>query len=277
MKKVSFFLLMAFSMPAIAQFKYSAWNVGPEIGNFKITNGFSRYAQNGPNANDVFLADSANSHYSITNARVDIEDVRTNFFVKVGASFPLGKHPEKDSAEILGKHFEVNFKVGGGFVIKERVGFQFGFNFGSFGVRQIDNAANTKFDYFVPSAGTTPLDGQHMFGTVAAFRGGFLVSNIIAFTDNLALQTTYSHNNIVHKRQTVNGRNDELTFTLFYANEDSHNIGFSVNVIQEWMHFKGYTPEDATRDSGFARIYPPTKVSMFTIYFGINIPIVFDE
>src|SRR3954469_21636696 len=104
MKKLIFFLAIGFSIPSIAQFNYSAWNVGPELGSFQIKNGMARYDSNGPNSTDVYLADSVVSHYSVTNLRLNIEDVRNNLFVKAGASFPLGKHPEHDSVGVLGRH-----------------------------------------------------------------------------------------------------------------------------------------------------------------------------
>ncbi len=161
------------------------------------------------------------------------------------------------------------------------MGFQFGLNGGLLSVKQNSNpglnTGPTKFDYFVPSAGSTPLDGQHMFGNMAVWQGGVVISNFICFTDNLGLLTVFSHNNLVNKKVTINGRNDQLEFSLYYSNTEKHNIGFSINVTQNWMHFKGYTPADATAAGNFARIYPATKVSMTTIYLGVNIPIVFGD
>lgn len=82
MKKYIFLFLLIVSIPAFAQFKYSAWNIGPQIGSFKITNGLARYAFNGPNPTDVYLADSADCKYAVTNLRFNVEGVRDNFFVK---------------------------------------------------------------------------------------------------------------------------------------------------------------------------------------------------
>lgn len=273
MRNFLFLFLFAIAIPASAQFRYAAWNVGPQLGSFKITNGMSRYDSNGNG--QPFMADSANPKYGVTNIRFNIEAVELNHFVKAKVSLPIVKHAEHDSGVVIGKQLEGTMQFGFGFKIKDRVGFQFGLNFGILNISQSTNSNPTKFDYFVPSAGATPLTGQKIFGEMGAWEGGLLVSNIIAFSDNLGLQTMYSHNNLKNKRKTINGRNDQLEFTLLYGNPDWHNLGFSISVVENWMHFNGYDPNAPANANSFARIYPPTKVRMATIYIGINFPIVF--
>jgi hypothetical protein len=278
MKNFISLLLIAFVIPASAQFKYSAWNIGPQIGKLKIENGMSHYEQTG--FGQYALTDSATSVYSITNIRFNVEAVRTNFFVKGGVSLPIVKHTEHDSVNVTGKHFEGTIKFGYGFDIKDKVGFQFGVNFGLYSITQTaDNQTGnpTKFDYFVPSAGSTPMAGEKLFGEMGVWEGGLLISNVIAFSDNFGLQTIYSHNNLKSKRKTIDGRNDQLEFNIYYYNLDWHNVGFSLNIMQNWMHFKGYNPADPANSNSFPRIYPPTKISMTTVCIGINFPIVFGD
>jgi hypothetical protein len=279
MKKVFFVLMLIVVVPASAQFSYKAWNVGIQTGSLKIQNGMSRYAVNNPNG-QVGMVDSANSAFHITNVRFNIDAINSHVYVKGGVTLPVTKPVERDTETVVGKHMEVDMKFAYGFTIKEKVSFQFGLNLGIFNITQEENLKIarpfSRVDYFVPSAGSSGAVGQKYFGGMAAWQAGFLVNNLIMFSDQLALRTTYSHNNLRNKRKTIDGRNDQLEFGLHYSNENWHNFGFSVNFVQNWMHFKGYEegPKDA---NSTGREYPATKARMTTVYIGLNFPIVFGD
>ncbi|CAN5883217.1 hypothetical protein BH11BAC7_BH11BAC7_16810 [soil metagenome] len=278
MKKSLFFFATVLTIPALAQFHYSGWNLGPQVGKLKIQNSMTRYATDFNNK--VYVADSANSEFGLINLRFNIEVLHTNYYIKTGLSLPVAKRHDPDSVTVLGKHMEIDIKFGYGFQVKEKVGFQFGMNMGVFNITQSRNLklpGTERIDYFEPSALSSSSTGQKYFGGMAAWQVGLMVTNVIAFSDQLALRTSYSHNNLKNKKKTIDGRNDQLEFGLYFSDTDRHNLGFHISFVQNWMHFKDFNPNEPRYSYSSGRQYPATKATMTTFYIGVNIPIVFAD